>query len=457
MTVFMTKINSIADVLSNDLCIGCGACLINSSHKMELNPAGFYRPISDRIDASPSTCPFTDSAINEDDLSNEFLAAPSLVFGLGRYYSICCGHVQNIDIRKASTSGGVGTWLPLQLYKLGFVDRVIHVIPTHSSEHPYFKYAISSSQDQILQASGSRYYPINLREVIQEVLDGDDLSYCFVGLPCFVKTLRLLQLEYPILRQRIKFTVAIVCGHMKSSLWTEMLAWYAGVSPGNIKEFRHRSKLEDPSFEIRKYLFFVKSVSGGQRVLDSADVPGGKFNSGAFMANACNYCDDVVGETADISLGDAWLPRYETDKLGNSLIVCRNKLLDQILQDGQASGELLLSQCTPKDALWAQAGGFRQRGEGLAYRLSLRVRKQLDCPTKRVQPSYRIPFIRKLIYLLRMRISRVSLEYYLIAKARNNLSFYTDRMSIECTILRILEVLSSLPRVVARRIGWLFR
>lgn len=454
----MTKISSISDVLANDICIGCGACLINSSSKMELAPTGFYKPLSDRIDPAASTCcPFTDSAMNEDGLSSEFLAAPNLEPGLGRYYSICCGHVQNNDIRKASTSGGVGTWLPLQLYKQGLVDRVIHVTPTHSSEHPYFKYAISSSQDQILGASGSRYYPINLREVIQEVLDGDDFSYCFVGLPCFVKTLRLLQLEFPVLRERIKFTVAIVCGHMKSSLWTEMLAWYAGVNPGNIKEFRHRSKLEVPGFEIRKYFFSVESVSGDQMVLDSADVPGGKFNSGAFMANACNYCDDVVGETADISLGDAWLPRYETDKLGNSLIVCRNKLLDQILQDGQASGELLLTQCTPKDALWAQAGGFRQRGEGLSYRLSLRASRQLGCPTKRVQPSSRIPFIRKLIYLLRMRISRISLEYYLIAKARKNLSFYTRRLTIECSILRILEVFSSLPRVVSRRIGWLIR
>lgn len=451
----MTQISSIADVLANGICIGCGACLINTSSDMELGPAGFYKPISDRIDADASTCPFTDSAMNEDGLSSEFLAAPHLEPGLGRYYSIRCGHVQNNDIRKVSTSGGIGTWLPLQLFNKGLVDRVIHVTPTHSSEHPYFKYAISSSREQILAASGSRYYPINLREVIQEVLDGDDLSYCFVGLPCFVKTLRLLQLEFPILRKRIKFTVAIVCGHMKSSLWTEMLAWHAGVTPGNIKEFRHRSKLDAPGFEIRKYFFSVTTTAGGQMVMDSATVPGGKFNSGAFMANACNYCDDVVGETADISLGDAWLPRYETDKLGNSLIVCRNNILDQILQDGEASGELLLGQCTPKDALWAQAGGFRQRGEGLSYRLSLRVRRHLGYPTKRIQPSSRIPFVRKLIYLLRMRISRTSLEYYLIAKSQNKLSFYSRRMKIECMILRLLELAFSLPRVVSRRIGWL--
>ena len=29
---------------------------------------------------------------------------------------------------------------------------------------------------------------------------------------------------------------------------------------------------------------------------------------GFFKYKACDYCDDVAGETADITLGDAWLP-----------------------------------------------------------------------------------------------------------------------------------------------------
>ena len=39
----------------------------------------------------------------------------------------------------------------------------------------------------------------------------------------------------------------------------------------------------------------------------------GKFNAGAMMLNACNYCDDVVGETSDLTVGDAWIPKYDTD------------------------------------------------------------------------------------------------------------------------------------------------
>ena len=38
-----------------------------------------------------------------------------------------------------------------------------------------------------------------------------------------------------------------------------------------------------------------------------------------FKHNACNFCDDVFGETADITFMDAWLPEYVRDYKGTSL------------------------------------------------------------------------------------------------------------------------------------------
>ena len=39
------------------------------------------------------------------------------------------------------------------------------------------------------------------------------------------------------------------------------------------------------------------------------------------MNPACEFCDDVVGETADMSVGDAWLPGYVSDWRGTSVVV----------------------------------------------------------------------------------------------------------------------------------------
>lgn len=452
----MSPINNSFDVMANDLCIGCGACTVNTKHSMIFDQDGFYKP--SRIDQSlnSSVCPFVDSNHNEDSLSAEFTEGQQHVERLGNIVSLYCGHVTDQFIRRNSTSGGMGTWITLSMFNSGLIDRVIHVRPTHSPEHPYFEYSISRSTSDINFASGSRYYPINFRDVMQEVIDDpEEHSYCFVGIPCFVKAMRLLQLEYPVLRKKIKFTVAIVCGHMKSSFWTEMLAWSAGITPGNLAEFRHRTKLESPDFEIRKYLFTAKSVNGKSILKDSAEVPGGKFNSGAFMANACNFCDDVVGETADITLGDAWLPRYETDNKGNNLIIVRNYMINELLDAGRRNNELNIETCTSDDALWAQAGGFRQRGEGLAYRLYLRTKQNLAVPTKRFKPSRNVPLIRKIIYRLRMRISTISITYYKRARAKRMLKIYLDKLLLECRVLRVFEIYSSFFRIVVRRVGWI--
>lgn len=42
------------------------------------------------------------------------------------------------------------------------------------------------------------------------------------------------------------------------------------------------------------------------------------------MYKACDFCDDVFAETADIALGDAWLPEYVQDGNGTNVVVTRN-------------------------------------------------------------------------------------------------------------------------------------
>ena len=74
-----------------------------------------------------------------------------------------------------------------------------------------------------------------LRDVMVEVIDDTGIIHTVCRHSMLRKAMRLLQLEYPVLRKKIKFSIAIVCGHMKSSLWTEMLAWSAGISPGNFR------------------------------------------------------------------------------------------------------------------------------------------------------------------------------------------------------------------------------
>lgn len=54
------------------------------------------------------------------------------------------------------------------------------------------------------------------------------------------------------------------------------------------------------------------------------------WSDGYFKYNACNYYDDVFAKVADVTLMDAWLPEYERDPKGHSLIIICNPTLHKL-------------------------------------------------------------------------------------------------------------------------------
>jgi coenzyme F420-reducing hydrogenase beta subunit len=452
----MTRISTISQLVNHDQCIGCGACTVGteSESKIALNHEGFYGFITnDLTHYDQQVCPFL-AEKNEDSIASDLYNELEYKEGIGFYGKIWAGYVNEGSFRKQGTSGGMGSWVPAMLIRKKLVDAILHIKSAGFDSHPYYEYAVSCTEESVLEGVQSRYYPAKFDDVINEVL-ATELKYCFVGLPCHVKAIRLLQDKYPLLKQRIVFVISIVCGHMKSAWWTDMLSWSGGINPKDLSYFQHRTKVDSPSFQIRHYISTAVNKVGFEKVFDTASIPGGKFNSCAFMANACNFCDDIVGETSDIVLGDAWLPRFETDKRGTNLIIVRNKLLEELLESSSLGGLIQLKPITSDDACWAQAGGIRQRREGLAYRLHIRAKRRQPNPRKRVQPNGHISVIRKVIYRLRLSVQRRSLTLFNHAVESNQIYRYYLGIYPFIILLRFIEVISSLPRIARRRLGWL--
>jgi hypothetical protein len=140
----------------------------------------------------------------------------------------------------------------------------------------------------------------------------------------------------------------------------------------------------------------------------------GDWGAGFFQNSACNFCDDVLAETADISFGDAWVEPYSSDWRGTNVVVVRSPLLRDLVEQGITADKLELRPVDADYIANTQAAGFRQRREGLAYRLTWR-RGGLK-PRKRVAPSNQLPFQRKLIYRLRYRISAWSHRMFWLAR-----------------------------------------
>src|SRR5690606_7180320 len=98
----------------------------------------------------------------------------------------------------------------------------------------------------------------------------------------------------------------------------------------------------------------------------------GDWGSGYFQNPACNFCDDVVAETADISFGDAWVEPYSSDGRGTNVVIVRTAHLNELLKGAVHEGRLDLHEVDARFVEETQAAGFRQRREGLSYRLNWR-------------------------------------------------------------------------------------
>jgi coenzyme F420-reducing hydrogenase beta subunit len=400
---------------------------------MRLNDEGFIQPFFplsyDILEETPNllkVCPFYNSDLNENEIGKHLYGNNYVTIdhddAIGYYLSIYAGHIKEDRIRLNSSSGGFGSWISKKMLESNLVDQIIHVKPSENDKL-IFSYHISDSEN-LRNGSKSRYYPIEMSKVLDFVTKNDH-RYLFIGLPCFVKALRLLQEEHPLLKERIKFTMGLVCGHLKSDFFARAIAWEVGVHHKVLDsiDFRTKSKNHLAS----NYSYTVQSKKDANAItFEARDSFVSNWGHGQFKYKACDYCDDVFAETADIVIGDAWLEGYINDWKGNNIILTRDYRIEQLLTHNK--DELEIDEITLKDAINSQRGGLEHRRVGLAYRLFLAEEKNKWYPIKRVEPSNKIPKKRRRIYDSRILIQSLSLEYFREALLENNFLEYTKKM-----------------------------
>ena len=334
-----SKPQVIAQVVDNDMCTGCGLCTykcLSDALTMGWNDEGFLVPeltgACDNDASCISVCPFNpepaQAVKDETALADIFLTDGTQTHEkLGRLIGIYAAYSN--EFRDTSSSGGIGTYVFDQLLDRGIVDHIFSVRSSESA-NGHYQYKVSSNKADLRNSSKTKYYPVTLATVLPE-LDRLDGKVAIVGVACFVKAIRLAQYHDPALKEKIPFVAGIICGGVKSKFFTEYLASKAGADHANIKspEFR----IKDVTSTAHDYSFGCADVTSGDYKKIKMREVGDMWGTGFFKANACDFCDDVVTELADISLGDAWLEPYSKDGRGTSVIVTRSPLAELIIQE----------------------------------------------------------------------------------------------------------------------------
>jgi len=390
--------------VADDLCAGCGVCAgicPSGNLVMAWNELGEYQPVAqgrcrDQCNLCLQVCPFQDHDENESTLSSARFGANEGICHrpeIGYCVSSYVGHVAEGDFRQRGASGGVATWLLVELLARGMADRVATVVPSANPER-LFTFALLSKPCEVRTAAKSRYYPVELSAIIQEVLS-EEGRYAVAGVPCALKAVSLAMGVDGRLRKRVKFLVGLACGQMKSRAFTEYLVRLLGLSPTDVRAVDFRGK--QPSGPATDFVFRVDD-GGSVRSLARSGEYGRAWTTGQFKLRSCTFCDDMFTEVADVAVMDAWLPPYMYDSRGTSIALVRSNLVDRIIRNGVTEGRLALSRISVDQVLASQRSTLYTKRELLAQRLWLSERDGLPHPRTRVlavRPSWRQASLRR--------------------------------------------------------------
>lgn len=448
--------NDFISVVNNDFCIGCGACAVSDdSIKIKMNQYGLYIPIFDEkveSDDKAQVCPFI-SVENETTLGEKYfsnLEGIQYQKQIGYYHRLYAGYVTEGDFRRNGSSGGMTTWILAELLKTNQIDAVIHVGQVEGDG--LFSYVISETINDVRMRTKSQYYPTHFDDVLKQL----DFSkrYAFVGIPCYIKAVRLLSEQNLALKKSIKFFIGIFCGHLKSAAFAESLALQQGIKPDELKSIDFRVKENTPSANL--YKIKVESITGKVKVKENRELYGTDWGLGFFKPKACDWCDDIAGELADIVCGDAWLPQYSKDSRGTNVLVVRHPIIGNILKKAVEEGVIKLNDLSLDDLIKSQAANFRHRHEGLSVRIKNAERLNKWFPNKRIKSdSFVVGKDREKIYLLREELARLSHIYFHEAKGFN--SFFWFKLKMFSVEYKYYHATGVLLRKIFRAIVMFFR
>lgn len=175
---------------------------------------------------------------------------------------------------------------------------------------------------------------------------------------------------------------------------------------------------------------------------------GDMWGTGLFKANACDYCDDVTTELADISLGDAWLEPYSKDGRGTNVIVTRSSLAEEIIKNGIDKRDLVIENLSEEKFIASQQGSFNHRHDGLAYRIKSGKASVVAIPPKRFDDVTLSPLL-KVVQLLRMHSRAKSLTKWADIK---NADIFDNEMKNTLYWLGFFTRINHYQRAIIRRI-----
>lgn len=364
----------IPEVAERQLCTGCGVCAYLSPDEIEMvddlengrRPLLRTRLSEDRrsVDAA-SACPGSHLHQTANERSSGVIA--ELAPAWGPVMSLWEGYASDPEIRFAGSSGGAASALALFCIERLGMHGLLHIDARR--DVPYLnRTVLSTTRQQILAATGSRYAPASPCDSLR-LIEEAPAPCVFIGKPCDVAGARAAAGLRPGLERNLGLTIGIFCAGTPSTKGTlEMLKAMGVEDPTTLVGVRYRGNGWPGRATAR---FRTADGSLDERSFTYAESWGDILQK--HRQWRCYICPDHTGEFADIAVGDPWYRPIPEGDHGHSLVLARTDRGRRIVESAIEAGYLTLTPVVPSILPASQPNLLRTRGAIWGRLAALRV------------------------------------------------------------------------------------
>lgn len=351
------------EVVQPGICTGCGGCVAMDASGVSVMKDTLVGPIpqfAPGADISPlafECCP--GKGVNYPELYTRFYGAFPTNWLTGPTVSVRTGHASNETVRRNGASGGVLTQVMIYLLEQKLIDAAIVVkqgVPSPEQARAVF----ASTRQEILDASQSVYIPVSTLDKLRELEPGK--TYAMTCLPDQAAALRSMQLAGDARALQVRFLLGPYTGTALYPAAIRSFLRSCGVSAGDaITSLKWRAG-EWPGY------LEIKTTSG--RLIRS-----NKFYYNYlipfFITRNSLQNMDFANEFCDLSVGDAWSPRFEKAGGGHSVITTRTRAMEGIIVEMIGKGLLAVEQMDELKAteMHGHMIDFKKRGGYIRNRM----------------------------------------------------------------------------------------
>jgi coenzyme F420 hydrogenase subunit beta len=273
----------------------------------------------------------------------------------GHIETVRMGFSTNPEIRNIGASGGVLTQTLIYLLETKRVDAVI-VARQGVGSPEKARAVIARTREEIIAAAQSIYIPVSMLDILKTL--EPKTSYAITCLPDQSAALRMLQQKGWANARQIKYVLGPYTG---TALYPAAIRCFL-----RSKRVKDDDKITSLNWRAGEWPGYLEIKTASGHVVRTPKVYY-NFLIPFFVTQTSLQSMDFTNEFADLAVGDAWSPKYESQGGGHSVVVTRTKEIEEIISGMQEKGLLELTDEEPLKALDMHGHmlDFKKRGSWL--------------------------------------------------------------------------------------------